>query len=263
MLTSVHMGHYIPVTWITLGFDYLVWGMDPLGYHLTNLLLHAANAVLVCGIARRLLNLASPGYDRRSLSLAAACAALLFAVHPLRVESVAWITERRDVLSGFFYLSAVLAYLRACDPVTLGRRDGRRWYVISLVSFVLALFSKSMSVTLPVLLLILDVYPLGRLRWPLTAPARSALIQKIPFVLLSLLASIVAVLALAGPGNLSTLARMGVVDRIFISLYALAFYLWKTIVPSGSHRSTSCPPESIHSRGPSSSAPPWSRASRA
>ena len=233
MLTSVHMGHYIPVTWITLGFDYLVWGMNPFGYHLTNVLLHAVNAVLVYGIARRLLDFASPAADRRALSLAAACAALLFAVHPLRVESVAWITERRDVLSGFFYLSAVLAYLRACDPVARERSDWRRWYAISLASFVLALFSKSMSVTLPVLLLVLDIYPLGRLGWPLTASARRALAEKIPFIFLSLLAGAVAVVALAGTGNMSTLARVGGVDRVAISVYSLAFYLWKAIVPIG------------------------------
>jgi len=261
MFTTAHMGHYIPVTWITLAVDYLVWGMNPLGYHLTNALLHAANALLVYAIARRLLALASPAIEfggndpqagprhgaasptasavnapasgrpgDRSLSIAAAGAALLFAVHPLRVESVAWITERRDVLSGFCYLAAVLVYLRAAARA---HGDWRRWYVFSLVGFALALLSKSMAVSLPVVLLILDVYPLRRLRWPMRPAERRVLIEKVPFVALSLAVSAVALLVLAGTGNMSDLARVGVGDRVAISLYSLAFYLWKTIVPVG------------------------------
>jgi tetratricopeptide (TPR) repeat protein len=260
MFTAAHMGHYIPVTWITLALDYLVWGMNPFGYHLTNVLLHAANALLVYAIARRLLALTSPrmashpiptgGHASwtstgvgaspvdagspatrdRSLSLAAAGAALLFAIHPLRVESVAWITERRDVLSGFFYLAAVLAYLRAAAS---GHAVWRRCYAVSLVAFALALLSKSMAVSLPVVLLILDVYPLRRLRWPIGPAERRVLIEKVPFVGLSLVVSAVAVIALAGSGNMSDLARVGVADRVAISLYSLAFYLWKSLVPLG------------------------------
>src|SRR5213593_394685 len=111
---TTHLGHYIPLTWMTLGLDYLLWGMKPFGYHLTNLLLHTANAVVFYFLARRLLELALPGPGARgqaSLALSAGGAALLFAIHPLRVESVAWATERRDVLSGLFYLSAILVYL--------------------------------------------------------------------------------------------------------------------------------------------------------
>src|SRR5262245_42363801 len=122
MLTTAHFGHYIPVTWLTLGLDYVLWGMNPRGYHLTSILLHAVNAVLVYLLAYRLLELAfnvesgqhaSPlkladGYDARGqywraeLVLGAAVAALLFSIHPLRVESVAWITERRDLLVALF-----------------------------------------------------------------------------------------------------------------------------------------------------------------
>src|SRR5713226_3779491 len=115
MFTTFHMGHYMPLSWATFGLDYLLWGMDPFGYHLTNLALHCANAVLFFLIAVRLLALSSPALavDRLGLRVAALAAALLFSVHPLRVESVAWATERRDVLCGFFYLLAALSYLRA------------------------------------------------------------------------------------------------------------------------------------------------------
>src|SRR5215212_4187850 len=97
MWTTFHMGHYVPLSWMTLGLDYLLWGMNPVGYHLTNLLLHTVNAVLLYFVARRVLRLAGvagPSTSGLAVSLPPAVAALLFAVHPLRVESVAWVTER-------------------------------------------------------------------------------------------------------------------------------------------------------------------------
>src|SRR5437867_11690093 len=108
LFTPGHGGHYQPLSWVTLGLDYTLWGMNPTGYHLTSLLLHAVNAVLfyhvVVVLLRRAAVTASAG--------AAAVGALFFAIHPLRVESVAWASERRDVLSGLFYLATVLAYVR-------------------------------------------------------------------------------------------------------------------------------------------------------
>src|SRR6059036_2215391 len=96
---TTHLGHYIPLTWMTFGLDYLLWGMNPVGYHLTNLLLHVANVVTFYFVAARLLQAARPSTTSvAGLRLGAAVAALLFAVHPLRMESVAWATERRDVL---------------------------------------------------------------------------------------------------------------------------------------------------------------------
>src|SRR6266702_6099648 len=193
---TTHLGHYIPLTWMTLGLDYLLWGMNPVGYHLTRLLLHAANAVVFFFVVRRLLAraLSSPSERGYALAVSAGVAALVFAIHPLRVESVAWVTERRDVLSGLFYLVAILLYLRACE----GMARGRGWYWLSVAVFVCALLSKSMVVNLPIVLLILDVYPLRRLGgfvgwW--SEPARRVYVEKIPFVLLAAAASAVAVMA--------------------------------------------------------------------
>src|SRR6267378_1919037 len=201
MFTTFLMGHYIPLTWMTLGLDYVVWGMNPVGYHLTNLLLHAANAVLFYFMALRLLRASVPGgYADGSwaLTLGSGFATLLFAVHPLRAESVAWITERRDVLSGLFYLAAVVAYLRYCDGAVPEGSRTRKWYWASLGLFVLALLSKAMAVTLPVILLTLDVYPLRRLGggrpW---ATSRAVVTEKLPFFVLSLAAGVIALVALA------------------------------------------------------------------
>jgi hypothetical protein len=108
MFSTFHEGHYQPLSWLTFAIDYLTWGMNPAGYHLTNLVLHGANAVFFYFVARRLLFVAVPQArvaDNWRLSVSAGFAALLFAVHPLRVESVAWATERRDTLSALFFLA--------------------------------------------------------------------------------------------------------------------------------------------------------------
>ena len=123
MLTAVHVGHYIPVTWLTLGLDHAIWGMNPLGYHLTSLVFHAASAVLVYRWPSDSSRSASPRSGPRigwPCPSAPPLPPSLFALHPLRVESVAWVTERRDVVSGFLALASVLAYL------TAARRGGRR-----------------------------------------------------------------------------------------------------------------------------------------
>src|SRR5215469_6173528 len=116
MWTSRLLGRYVPIAWMTLGLDYLIWGMQPTGYHLTNILFHSANAVILYFVAVALYQIAQAKRGALSdlrLAFSGVAAELLFSVHPLRTESVAWVTERRDVVSGFFYLLSVLAYLRA------------------------------------------------------------------------------------------------------------------------------------------------------
>lgn len=235
MLTTFHAGHYIPLTWLTLGLDYELWGMNPRGYHLTNLLLHMANTVVFYLIALRLLAAARfVGADGGAGKLASAVAALVFAVHPLRVESVAWATERRDVLCGLFYLLAVLVYLRACEAPVAGLWRSR-WYWAALGLAALALLSKSMAMSLPLVLLALDVYPLRRLGggWQgwLGPAARRVWAEKVPFVVLSEAAGVTALAALEHVKGLKSIARLGFGDRVAISIYGLAFYLWKMAAP--------------------------------
>src|SRR3989454_874824 len=229
---TTHVGHYIPLTWMTLGLDYLLWGMKPVGYHLTSLLLHAANAVVFFFVVRRLLTraLPSPAERGHALAVSAGVAALVFAIHPLRVESVAWVTERRDVLSGLFYLVTILLYLRACER---GARS-RGWYWLSVAAFVLALLSKSMVVNLPVVLVILDVYPLRRLGGAVgwwSAPARRVYVEKIPFVLLAAVASAVALMAQLSHDTMVSVVQRSGLGRLAVSVYGLSFYLWKTVAP--------------------------------
>src|SRR5499427_2276545 len=236
MFTTWNLGGLIPLTWITLGFDYVIWGMDPAGYHLTSLVLHLLGSLVFYFVLLRLLRIAlEPGAgNRTALRLGALVGALLFSVHPLRVESVAWITERRDVLSGLFTFLSVLAYLRAWDART-GERLERRWYLASLAFFACALLSKAMAVTLPLVLVLLDVYPLRRLpassRGGLRALARNLLVEKLPFGCLALAGVVVTVLAARGNDAMSSLARLALLDRLFLAVHSAAFYLWKTVAP--------------------------------
>ena len=226
---TVMSGHYMPLTWLSHGLDYVLWGMRPAGYHAVNVLLHALAAATAYFVALRVLAAAVAPEPRAALRVGAAMAALVFALHPLRVESVAWITERRDVLCGLFFLLAVLCYLRAVEPGTL---RSRRWYWSAVALAAMALSSKAMAVTLPAILLILDVYPLRRLgpgRWN----RRDVWLEKIPFVALSAAAAVVAIVAQRSVGTLSDLHALGIVDRLGLTCYGLVVYAWKTLVPTG------------------------------
>jgi tetratricopeptide (TPR) repeat protein len=233
MITTRHMGHYIPLSWITLGLDYLVWGMNPAGYHLTNLLLHACTAVALYFLARRLFRLALPaGFAEGDLRVGAAAAALLWAAHPLRAESVAWITERRDVLAGVFYVTSALAYLRAvASENARGGAADRRWYWTALALFTAGLLSKSITVTLPATLLVLDVYPLRRLGGARGWRQWRVWLEKVPFFVLAAAASAMAFAALLPLGNTASIGQLGPLQRGVLAVYGLGFYLWKTLVP--------------------------------
>src|SRR3990170_1286355 len=194
-------GHYIPVTWLSFGLDYVLWGMRPAGYHATSVVLHTANAILFYFVARRLLRSAVQAGEGE-LTLGAAAAALLLSLHPLRVESVAWATERRDVLMGFFALLCVVSYLRAIDRAGGGALHSG-WYWTAVGLFGLALLSKSVVVGLPVVLLLLDVYPLRRSAAESQQAGGRTLfrlaLEKIPFALLA--AAVAAVTLTVGAGH--------------------------------------------------------------
>ena len=227
MFTTLLGGHYQPLSWVSFALDYRVWGMQAYGYHLTNVVVHAANALLVYVLALMLLRQTMPAYSDRH-AVAAAVAALCFALHPLRVESVAWVTERRDVLSTFFLLLTLLAYVRM---VRAGPRPpSPAWLVVALVCFTLSLLSKAWGMTLPVVLLILDVYPFRRFSAGGDRPRR-VLLEKLPFLVLAGMAMVLAVLAQRPAAGMRTLAEHGVGARLVQASYGLIFYLWKTLLP--------------------------------
>jgi tetratricopeptide (TPR) repeat protein len=232
MFTTALLGQWIPLSWLTLGLDYSVWGMNPVGYHLTNVLLHALGAVVFYFVARRLLA-AATDWNASVLAISAAAATLFFSIHPLRAESVAWATERRDVLSGAWFLLTVLTYLKAHDA---GKRRGR-WLTLSVGCFVLAVLSKSIVVTLPVVLLVLDVYPLRRIgsspkAW-LSRQVWCLWLEKLPYFVLAAAAIGMAFWAQRVNQFLTPLSKLSVADRLIVVVHSLWFYLTTTVMPIG------------------------------
>jgi hypothetical protein len=225
MWSTTLMGHFQPVAWMTLGLDYVIWGMNPKGYHLSSLLFHAAGTVLLFLVISLLLR-------RRWPDVApwpAFAGALLFGIHPLRVESVVWATERRDVVCGFFALLAVFAYLERADEEREGR-PSTRWLVLSCAAFAASLLSKALSIMLPFVLLILDIYPLGRFT---RASARRLILEKLPYLLLSFADGFLMIQAMRHINAMQPVSGYSAPERVAQASYGLCFYLWKTICPVG------------------------------
>ena len=236
MFTTFHMGHFQPLSWLSFAFDYSLWGMNPLGYHLTNLVLHSANAVVFFFLARLLLFHAFKLANDSSglyLNLSAGLAALLFSVHPLRVESVVWATERRDVLSGLFFLLTLYSYARAA--MGSSEKSRRSWLTFSLTALLFSLSAKASAITLPLILLALDVYPLRRLpgtwRSWFSPEAREILWEKVPFALLAVVFAIIAIFAQQSAGALRPVQQYFISYRIGQAVYGIIFYLWKSVLP--------------------------------
>ncbi len=238
MWTGFHGGHYMPLTWMSCAFDYVVAGLDPGQFHTTNLVLHAATAAMLHLVLFELLSLGGARASPGRLRAAAALGALLFAVHPLRVESVAWATERRDVLSGALLASTVWTWLRA------QRSDGgarSKWLGLSIGLFAASLLSKVAGMTLPLVLLALDAWPLRRAErvgW------RPPVVEKLPYFALSAAAAAVGLAAQRlGTDVRASLDERSELERIAISAHALRFYLRKTLLPTGLSPFYELPPD--------------------
>ena len=238
------LGNWHPLTWLSFMLDVTLFGPGPRGPHLVNLLLHVLNSVLLLLLLRRMT-----GALWRS-----ALVASLFALHPLRVESVAWVTERKDVLSGLFFLLTLGAYVRyagfqslkskveACGPWSVVRGPwslfhppSSFFYVLSLLLFALGLMSKPMLVTLPFVLLLLDYWPLQRFRLSTLNPQPSTLWrlfwEKSPFFLLSGLFCVVTFRAQSSAGAVANWGDFPLAARIQNALVSYCRYLGKTFWP--------------------------------
>lgn len=210
IFTSFYSSNYHPLTTLSWLVEYKLFDLNPLPYHLTNVLLHMVNTWLVYKVVARL----------SGDGVAALIVSLLFGIHPMHVESVAWVSERKDVLYTAFYLAAILAYLRYLTS------DFKRKYLIqTTLLFVAALLSKSAAMTLPVLLVVIDAYK-GR---PLNA---RSLAEKIPLFVLSILFGVLAILSQKAGGALSSLlASYGIVNALFLFTSGIAFYVIWLIIP--------------------------------
>jgi tetratricopeptide (TPR) repeat protein len=220
--TSGHAANWHPVTWVSHIIDYRLYHLEPAGHHLTSLLLHLANVVLLFLLLNRLT-----GALWRSAWVAA-----IFALHPLRVESVVWVAERKDVLSTFFWMLTVMAYVRYVENLKSQILNFKFYYALALVFFALGLMSKSMLVTLPFVLLLLDYWPLGRLEFGPKFPWR-LVVEKIPFFLLAVGSSAVTFLVQNHSGVVASLSTVSLGERLANAPVAYVRYLGKIFWPSG------------------------------
>ncbi len=222
--TTTEGGNWHPLTWLSHMLDVQWFGRDAGAHHLVSILFHLANTLLLFFVLRKMT-----GAFWRSAVVAA-----LFALHPLHVESVAWIAERKDVLSTFFGLLTLWFYARfARNKMALHPRPSALDYFLALVSFALALMSKPMLVTLPCVLLLLDFWPMGRVKWSELRPARSVLLEKLPFFALTVVSSILTFFAQRNTGAMASLEQMAFPQRLGNALVAYVAYLGKMIWPQG------------------------------
>jgi len=221
--TSFELGNWIPLTWVSYLLDATLFGIRPAGFHGTSIIGHAVNSGLLFYVLRRMT-----GSTIRSMVVAA-----LFAVHPLHIQSVAWVSERKDILSTLFLLLSVVAYERyAAYPST-------RAYACVAGAMALGLLCKPMLVTLPLLLLLLDFWPLCRLagrtpslgqRYPRRS-IRDLVLEKIPLLCLAAADGVITVIAQRSVAAIQDLREVPLAARIGNATDAIGWYLWKTIIP--------------------------------
>jgi Flp pilus assembly protein TadD len=222
-LTKSYAANWHPLTWLSHMLDVQLFGMDPRGHHATSLLLHAAATVLLYVALRSLTGSVGPS----------AFTAVLFAIHPLHVESVAWVAERKDVLCGFFWMATMVVYARYVKVPSW------RNYGLVLGGCALCLMSKPMGVTLPLVLLLLDAWPLGRLRCERPVPGgewgpalRRVLWEKVPLIALTALAGFLTWVAQSKGGAIASVERVPLGARAANAVLSYWAYLGKMLWPS-------------------------------
>jgi len=220
--TSIEQENWHPLTWLSHALDYGLFHQNPTGHHFTSLLIHAANAVL-------LFLLLAFATRRSGPSL---LVALLFALHPINVESVAWVAERKNVLSTFFFLGAIGAY------GWYARKPHWQRYLAVATLFAAGLMSKPMVITFPFVLLLLDYWPLGRVEGnQASSPGPTLswtklLVEKLPLLALSAASAVITMKAQQAGGAMRSTAQFSLGVRVENAVVAYATYLWKLIWPS-------------------------------
>jgi protein O-mannosyl-transferase len=221
--TTGHTANWHPLTWISHMIDCGVFGNNPGAHHLVNVVFHIANTLLLF-----LILLAMTGGMWKSAFVAA-----LFALHPMHVESVAWAAERKDVLSAFFWMLTMLAYFRYVKLGGTGR------YTLVVLCFVLGLLSKPMVVSLPLVLFLLDFWPLNRIGLGQTSESiprvslRKAIIEKLPLLALTLASCVVTMIVQARGGAMGALTEYTPHIRISNAVLSYGNYIWKMVFPTG------------------------------
>jgi len=239
-----YASNWHPLTWISHAVDYAIWGLNPLGHHLSSLILHAANTFLLVLLVVALMDAyrertpgsaQSPVLSEWNVLSAAAVTGLLFGLHPIHVESVVWAAERKDLLCALFFLLSILTYVRQrqaggdrADHAMTAAVFARKYHLVPLCFFLFALMSKPMAVTLPFVLLLLDWFPLNRIRSAQTFWRSCA--EKLPFIALSGASSLVTILAQRTGAAIWEQAPP-IFIRVPVAFESLLAYLGKIVLP--------------------------------
>ena len=240
-----YAANWHPLTWIVHALDYKLWGLIPLGHHLTSVLLHAFNTFLVVSLVIKILeafkvrstnNGFSSFIDDKTTLIAAGVTGLLFGLHPVHVESVAWASEKKDLLCALFFLLSLLMYATSISDTdseliasNLVVRYIHKRYLAALGFFSLALLSKPMAVSLPVVMLILDWCPFARIRSFKTL--WYACIEKFPFFVLSLVSSVLTIAAQKTGLSMALTYTVPLSSRVLVAVKSLAGYLINMLWP--------------------------------
>lgn len=231
--TSVYEGNWHPLTMLSLALDRYLWGLNPFGFHLTNIITHCCSVFCSCFLFSHLLREGcSRGISERAIVISAVTASLFFGIHPLRVESVVWASERKDVLCLFFIITSLLMYIRYTFKLSSDIKIPfwrRREYLYSLILAALAILSKPTAVSLPLILCIIDWHPLRLISHRVTLS--KSMVEKIPFFVLSIIGAVSTMYAQQIAMNHAPV--VGILSRLLVACKALLFYLAVTIWPAG------------------------------
>jgi tetratricopeptide (TPR) repeat protein len=209
IFSSTYVSNYQPLTMLSYMVDFQFFQLNPMAFHFTNVVWHIANCLLVFLLI----------YTLSGSNLASLIAALLFAIHPLRVESVAWVAERKDVMSAFFYFLSLLFYIRYL------KLPGKSLYYLGIFSFLFSLLCKPMAVSLPIVLLLIYYLKNGR-------PDKKAIMNTIPFFAIAAVFSVITLFAqnVLAPVGTDTFS-LSILNRLCIPFYGIVFYIVKTVIP--------------------------------
>ncbi len=241
-----YAANWHPLTWMSHALDYAVWGLDPLGHHLTNNIFHSLNTFLAVLLIIRLMEVVkgrtvnngpSALLNERAILIAGGVTGLLFGLHPLHVESVAWVAERKDLLCALFFLLSAKTYIEY--TVSPGNKSAQgdatapfynnKQYLLALVFFVLALLSKPMAVSLPLVLLVLDWYPLQRI--DSLKSFQNVVVEKLPLFTFSLVTSVLTIVAQRSTETMISVEVIPISTRMFVAAESLIVYLRNMLLP--------------------------------
>jgi protein O-mannosyl-transferase len=230
LFTHSYYHTYTPLTLLSHAVDAAIWGDDARGHHLSNVLLHALNTALLLAFAfvvlSRVLRRGDGEADLRGGLVGAIATAILFSLHPLRVESVAWVSDRKDLLLGLFLFSALLAY--AIASLKRGTPGAGRWRRIALLLFACAVLSKTTAIAGSVVMLGLDVL----FHRPTATEMKRLAREAVPFFIVSLVGGVVALVAAQGAGLHPAIVQLGFMTRVFLPLSTVAFAAGKMVWPA-------------------------------